>query len=358
MSSLEEKNKYDLINFWRFISSILVVAIHTVTRHQDLGYFIVVFSRIAVPFFFICSGYFLYNKLYENNKDVRRKNIYKYIKNIFSIYFLWSIIYLIFNYNVYFGNINFIKEIILLIRSFLFIGISGHLWYLSALCFSVYLLYLLIWKLQFKFEHICIISILLYIFSSSGDLYYGLIDNTIWGKFINVYIFFFGSVGTSFMQGLIFIVMGIGIRKYSLANKIKRPIIVVAISYVLFIIEHITLRYFNVISRDSNTSIFLLVLAPYIFITLLKYESKYNFKWVQKYSNVFKDISLTIYLIHPLIISIVSKLFGIMNINELQYESYIKFILVSLISIIISLVVNKVKVYNNDKKIKYIKSYN
>lgn len=357
MSSLEEKNKYDLINFWRFISSLLVVAIHTITSKQDLGYFIVVSSRVAVPFFFICSGYFLYNKLYENNKDVRRKNIYKYIKNIFSIYFLWSIIYLIFNYGVYFEHNNFVRAIISLIRSFLFIGISAHLWYLSALCFSVYLLYLLIWKLKLKFEHICIISIFLYIFSLSADLYYGLIDNTIVSKFINIYIYIFGEVWNSFMQGLIFIVMGIGIRKYSFANKIKKPIIVVAISYVLFIIEHFTLRYFK-IPRDNNTSIFLLVLAPYIFITLLKYESKYNFKWIQKYSNIFKEMSLTIYLVHPLIKNIVSKLFRIMNINELHYESYIKFMLVSLISIIISLVVNKVKEYNNDKKIKYIKSYN
>lgn len=357
MSNLAEKNRYDLINFWKFISSLLVVAIHTVTRQQDLGYFIVVSSRIAVPFFFICSGYFLHNKLYENNKDQRRKDIYKYIKNIFSIYFLWSIIYLIFNYDIYFGHINIIKEIILFIRCFLFMAIRDHLWYLSALCFSVYLLYILICKLKFKFEYVCIISILLYIFSLSADLYYGLIDNTIFSKLINVYIYFFGEVWNSFMQGLIFIVMGIGIKKYTFANKIKRPIIVVLIFYVLFIIEHFTVRYFN-IARDNNTSIFLLVLAPYIFITLLRYESKYDFKWIQKYSNIFKDISLTIYLIHPLIIDIVSKLFRIMNINELQYESYIKFILVSLISVIISLVMNKIKVYNTGKKIKYIKSYN
>lgn len=357
MSNLAEKNKYNLINFWRFISSLLVVAIHTVTKQQDLGYFIIVSSRIAVPFFFICSGYFLYNKLYENNKDVRRKNIYKYIKKIFSIYCLWSIIALIFKYDEYFGHGNCAEGIILLIRDFLFIGIGNHLWYLSALCFSVYLLYILIWKFNLKFKHVCIISILLYIFSLSADLYYGLIDNTILSKFINGYTDIFGEIWNSFMQGLIFIVMGIGIRKYSFTNKIKKPIIVVAISYVLFIIEHFTLRYFN-IPRDNNTSIFLLVLAPYIFITLLTYESKCNFKWIQKYSNLFKDISLTIYLIHPLIGHVISKLFRIMNINELQYESYIRFILVSLISIIISLVVNEIKVYNNDKKIKYIESYN
>lgn len=354
MSNLEEKSKYNLINFWRFVCSLLVVAIHTVTIEQYLGYFIVVSSRIAVPFFFICSGYFLCNKLYENDKDIRKKHIYRYGKNIFNMYLLWSLIYLVVEYKSYFGHGNIIKSILLIIRNFLFTGIAAHLWYLGALCFSVILLYVLVNKLEFK--QIYVLAILLYIFSLSADTYYGLFSNTIVGNFINIYIKLFGEVWNSFAQGLIFIVMGIAIKKYEIAKRMKKSMKVVIIFYLLFIIEHFIMKYFH-IARDNNTSIFLLILAPYIFITLLNLESKYSTSRIQKYSNILKNTSLTIYLIHPLVIKIVLKLFSISNFNQHIYQSYINFIVVSVISIIIALVIEKYKVSKEIKKLNYIKIY-
>lgn len=76
MIKLAEKNKYDLINVMKFISSILVVAIHTVSKQQYLGYFILVTSRIAVPFFFYAMDiFYVINYMKKIYVKERRKYI-------------------------------------------------------------------------------------------------------------------------------------------------------------------------------------------------------------------------------------------------------------------------------------------
>lgn len=357
MENLIRKNDYHLINFCRFLCSLLIVAIHTVSREEDLGYFIIITARIAVPFFFICSGYFLSDKLYYDNPDIRKQRIYNYIKNIFSIYLKWSLVYLVVRFISYFiDNINLIKGLVLCVRDFLFVGIKGHLWYLSALIFSVYLLYLLIGKYKIKYKYICLLSLVLYLFSLSADAYNGLFINTMLGKIIDVYVYLFGEVWNSYAQGLIFIVMGIGIKKYDFTNKIHRPVIVVIISYGLFIIEHCLLKYMD-IPRDNNTSLFLLILSPFIFISLLKFETSCKIKHITKYSSFYKNSSLTIYLIHPLIMTIVNQFFNLMQINELQYISYLKLIFVFLISLFIAILEQKYKELKVKENISYVKKY-
>lgn len=356
MNNVESKNNYQLINFWRFVCSLLVVAIHTISSKDNLGYFIVITARIAVPFFFMCSGYFLSNKLYQDNSVIGKQGIYKYIRNIFSIYWKWSMVYLVVRFIFSSGNVNIIKELILCFRDFLFVGIEGHLWYLSALIFSVYLLYILINKHKIKYKYICILAFVLYLFSLSADTYNGLFVNTVIGKFINVYVYLFGEVWNSYTQGLIFIVMGIGIKKYAIVNKIRKPIVIVFISYGLFILEHFLLKYMN-IPRANNTSFFLLILAPSIFISLLKFESKCDIKYINIYSNFYRNSSLTIYLVHPLILTMVRKLFILVEINELKYISYLEFILVLLGSLCIAIIAQKYKEYKIIKNIRHVKQY-
>lgn len=139
------KQRWYLINLVKFIYSILVIAIYAINGNKTLGYFIVTSAIIAVPIFFVISGYFLYYKIYR--KDI--KSINRYVFKIFKIYVVWSAIYVIFNLNNYFDN-NILLEIILFIRRFIFIGIYYHLWYLITLCVATYIIYFFINKTSFK----------------------------------------------------------------------------------------------------------------------------------------------------------------------------------------------------------------
>ncbi|MFR3521589.1 MAG: acyltransferase family protein, partial [Clostridia bacterium] len=134
MSNIVKKKQYDFVNLAKFISAVFVIGIHTSPLqglHPKLNYFTrcIVF-RLAVPFFFICSGYFLAEKLFDEDKKKVKDYVKKYILNILNIYILWSIIYTLLNFNTYFGDGNIIKNIILVVARFLFKGAYIQLWYL------------------------------------------------------------------------------------------------------------------------------------------------------------------------------------------------------------------------------------
>ena len=70
------KKEYNLVNFLKFICAVLVVLIHTVNRETKLGYLCLITARVAVPIFFMITGYFMAEKIYK--KDYEKVN--KYIK--------------------------------------------------------------------------------------------------------------------------------------------------------------------------------------------------------------------------------------------------------------------------------------
>lgn len=216
-------------------------------------------------------------------------------------------------------------------------GTYYHLWYLITCSVSIYIVYFLINKLGLK--KALIISLFLYIFSLLGDSYYGLpIGKFRW--FIDVYIGLFGEVWNSFIWVLIFILMGICIRKYNLNKKLVHGKFIFFITYCLFIIEHFILRYLG-IAQDNNTSIFLLALAPVIFMNVLNLEDKINSSFITRNSIILKNISLNIYLVHPLIKFYIIK--GL-NINN----SVTLFGIVLILSIIFSYMF-----YYIERKIKF-----
>lgn len=89
-------------------------------------------TRIAVPTFFLISGYFLRNKLYD------KAYLWKYAKRILLLYVVWQFIYLPDLYRFY--SLGWFSK-----TSMIFKLIYGywHLWYLLATVLSVGLLYLI-----------------------------------------------------------------------------------------------------------------------------------------------------------------------------------------------------------------------
>ena len=93
MYTMKQRN-INSINYMKLLCAFLVVAIHT-HPFQDINsimhyYFSEVLVRIAVPFFFVSSGYFYIKSLIEG------RNIFKkYIIRLLKTYVSWSFIYLI-----------------------------------------------------------------------------------------------------------------------------------------------------------------------------------------------------------------------------------------------------------------------
>ena len=140
----EKKEVYSGIDVCKAIAAILIVILHAI---ETTDYFAseikFVFTRFAVPFFFIASGFFFCKGL--NKAEEPKKYFYQYEKNILKIFLIWGIIiYGPFTVVPYIQNnstVGVFKIIGLLVRRMVVIG-SGPYWYLVALFWSTIFIYL------------------------------------------------------------------------------------------------------------------------------------------------------------------------------------------------------------------------
>ena len=118
---------------------------------------------VAVPYFFIASGFFLFLKLKEEKKEESQlKKIKSYTKRIVELYVFWTIIYFPVTIWYFFNNDNpFYTDILSFIKGFFFRGenyYSWHLWYLLSMIYSLILLCILK-RNSIKNRYVFIISI-------------------------------------------------------------------------------------------------------------------------------------------------------------------------------------------------------
>lgn len=147
----------------KMIMAFNVVGIHVGT-YFDLNYssnvnFVL---DMAVPFFFICSGFFIQNKVSKSNDlfCVLKRSFVRYLK----LYLLWHIIYFPVALRFLLVNSHDFKEnLIYCVHNFLFVGeivLSWPLWYLHGLIVSIILVYFL-YKIKLSLIQIWIVSIML-----------------------------------------------------------------------------------------------------------------------------------------------------------------------------------------------------
>ena len=97
MRRLNVKKRNNSIDLFRYVCALLVVIIHTEPFYggelRGLGIFLKEFlARIAVPFFFAVSGYFLFLKIDRDGKAPLRS-----AWRLTKVYLFWSIPYLLLN---------------------------------------------------------------------------------------------------------------------------------------------------------------------------------------------------------------------------------------------------------------------
>ncbi|MBQ9881743.1 MAG: acyltransferase [Synergistes sp.] len=135
-----EKKNYNCIDAVRFACALFVIMIH-IPPMGDASYgsapYLVnfalqnVLARIAVPFFYVTTGFFLFRE----NEDAD-----PYAKKLLRMYLLWTLIYLPLIIRSFLQNdTGFGQDILLFIRNSIFSGSFEILWYLPAGIFAVLL---------------------------------------------------------------------------------------------------------------------------------------------------------------------------------------------------------------------------
>lgn len=200
----------------KLILSILVVCIHVNPLLSYSGktnfYLVNTICRIAVPLFFMMAGYLLFLKINNLDEEKYKNKVTNYLKRIFTIYLIWSIIYFIpFLFD---RNIFNVSEILKFIYHFLVNGVYRQIWYLQSLLVSVILVSYLNYKIGIK--KTLLISFILYLFGLVLVPYYPLFvpffDNIIIiKKLLNLFItllpnFSIARNGITF--GMVFVSLG------------------------------------------------------------------------------------------------------------------------------------------------------
>lgn len=151
---LTDGRNYNAVDLAKFICSILVMTVHIypfgfsdetgpIRYMNDL--FENYLSRIAVPFFFVCSGFFLYKK--TTLPSFHFGPTKKYALRLLRLYFVWTLIYFPLAYKEFpIDEKGMAYAILTYVKRCVFTGSYTHLWYLNAAIFAVLLISLLLYK--------------------------------------------------------------------------------------------------------------------------------------------------------------------------------------------------------------------
>lgn len=295
------KKVYHAIDIAKFVSALLVVCIHTfpfMDLSETMNFVVVsIVARVAVPFFFIVSAFFFYQKIdfHKDYRHVENTTVLKtYVWRLAKIYLIWTLIYLPYSYLLMrgdgFGLVTFIRYI----RDFFFTGSYYHLWFLPALMFSIVASYVLIFKIGFK--KAVIISFALYLIGMAGNLYADILLGlpgiaTIFAQYVKLFV----TTRNGLFFGMIFIVMGAYLAKHPIKAQTNQLSLLTGISIALYIVECLILKMSGRIQDLSSMYLMLVPCVFFLFARLMRIELK-----PQPLYKTLRILSLLIYVSHIL----------------------------------------------------------
>lgn len=291
---MEHKINYGMIDILRLFFAICVVIVHTSAFYSvnNTLFFIINMGlcRIAVPFFFIVSGYFLYNKIHlksETSNTLKKMLKFYFLCVLLEVITLTPIIKII-NRDIWNLSVSAI------VGKTIFSGLSGSFWYIFSLILSIFIISPLIKK--DKIISCFIIGIILYLIGSAGSCYYGIFKNTIFDTLTKFYTSIFILPQIGFTVAIPFLSMGLLINKYKLNEKFKHSGLIIIV-FVLFLIFESFLLNTKDIATGVDMYLSLLFLVPLILIWAINHKKNIP----PKFSNMCRDYSSKIYCIHQII---------------------------------------------------------
>jgi surface polysaccharide O-acyltransferase-like enzyme len=341
------KTNNNAVDVMKFLSAILVVIIHAppLLSYSKTANFILVeiISRVAVPFFFVCGGYFFFNKIKLTNGkiDVNINNflpVKKYILHLTRIYAFWTLFYLLWWIPLwYHGGFLTLSNIKGYVLSIFISGSYYHLWYIVALIYGMVFTYTILRFVRLKL--VIAISVIFYLIGTFAYSYSWLANgNFLLNHFLKLYDLF-SSLSVGIFRAFPYLVMGLVFSKYRI--KISTPLSA-TISVVCLFSLAMEVWFLKTFGHSSKFSYVFLtgVTVFFIFNTVSKIKLK-----------LLRKISSVIYFVHPMLI----------NINGLILSHYFRtdnsavlFISVTICSVLFSVGFIKLSQINHFYKLKAI----
>lgn len=362
---MEEKKYYPEIDVFRLAAAFLVIAIHTsplMSVNETCDFVVTsIISRLAVPFFFMVSGFFLISRYAGHLEGLKR-----YLRKTGIIYAAATLLY--FPVNIYAGYFRADHLCPELIKDILFDGTFYHLWYLPASMLGACIAWYLVRRYDYKVA--LAITSVLYLAGLFGDSYYGLTEINPFLNGIYNYIFQITDYTRNgiFFAPIFFVLGGYiaeeqeariyfddhsekaGKRRfvkkirYSQGGELCRiNVCGFAVSFLMMSAEAFLLDFFH-LQRHDSMYLFLPMCMFFLFSVILHLKGKRH--------KSFRAAALVIYIIHPFIIVIVRLSAKIFHIQKVLVEnSLVHYCLVCILSMISGFIAAAfIKAHRTDKE--------
>lgn len=296
-----QRPAFKCVDLFKFFFALCVVAIHTrLFSESELHKWInPLLFRLAVPYFFVASGFFLGLKVYSGGHysgfDGWRKYFIRLLTKLFVFEPINTAANIIIMYTIY--GLTAAPIFVQVIQHIIFAP-WGALWYIQALIVAVIIL---IPVIKYRKEKLCLVmATALYLISLLGNRYYFLIEDTALQPIIDKYMFLCVSPRNGLFVGLLYVLLGLLLAKHRQHTVcMTATLTATAILYALVVIESILLIDIPYIDDGS-----LLISYPMFTTALFYLTTRINIKRI-KDTTVVRNLSTSIYLLHyPVIYAI------------------------------------------------------
>lgn len=356
-----QQKSYTGIDVFRMVAALFIIAIHTaplVSINGTLDYVVTYcIGRVGVPFFLMVAGYFVLGPF--GTSHVGAVKIRKYLIKLTVLYVGATVLYI--PVNLYAGKkAAGIGE---LLKAFFFDGTFYHLWYLPAAILGCMLLTLLFALCGMKAAGV--IALILYVIGTLGDSYYGLVSQWSFGKEFYDGIFLFSSyTRNGIFYAPLFLWLGVFMAKMNAGGntagsreklgrrtlpnmeltsaeadmgyrndkavkmQIRKFSIGLLISLALMLGEGL-LSYTREWQKHNSMYFMLIPVMYFLFALLLQVRGKSL--------AALRDLSLWVYLIHPICIILVRGGAKAVKMTDLLVDnSLLHFLAVCVLSVLLA----------------------
>ena len=290
------QEEYKMLDVMKFVMAIIVVAVHTRPELSFKSTFIrelfEALYSIAVPFFFMASGFLLFRKIELPLNKEGEVRIKSYLKRMCKLYLVWTIIYLPLTiYGFYLDGISPLKAVAVFFRNFLLVGenyMSWPLWYLLALIVAVGIIYILL-KLKVPKGWIVIISIMMTLIGVGLDYCK---ENSLMPQITDLYFSAFLKTRNGFFVGFLYVALGM------LFSKLQR----------VFVFGSILLFVLGVVGMSMKLPLSNVLIVCSIFVFSISCAGN---KITQDTSVRFRLLSSIIYFVHMIFMAGLVIAFGL-----------------------------------------------
>jgi len=296
---MERNRSLDIL---KAICSFMVVCIHA-TPSGLLGTIAVTLSRVAVPIFFMITGYYYTHTKERNNEKKQLLKLLRLFVGANLLFFIWSFLC---NWIVNKTIIPLLSEqfSVKSILSFVFFNTSpfrGHLWYLGAILYVLLIIFCFDkkWRRQMLYPLVPVLLL--------ANLFLGEGSSVIFGQSFPAH----WSRNFLFI-GLPYFLLGDLIYTCNIKIKGKTAWILTLVFASIMLLEHFLMdAFFNTGLQDHyfNTTF----LAFSVFLLTTQSNINCNKKHNRVLAFIGARLSTNIYIMHPIIIAIFMEVLNFLS---------------------------------------------